>query len=162
MLSERKGVLWVCALIVGVGALLSLALSMRLLLGSPTSPSLQRIVMSLFVLSIFAWAPPVWLAVEYIRATRETDTWRERMSGLNGTEVLALTRHCPASLKTLALGGAIFGLVQSFRIGGVTATGDQVLTGTELMGFLAGSAVFFCLGFPVITSAALMRGSYDD
>jgi hypothetical protein len=36
------------------------------------------------------------------------------------------------------------------------------MTVRDLKGFLAGAAVFLCLSFPVIASAARMEGGYGD
>jgi hypothetical protein len=162
MLSEWKGFLWTCALANGAAIVLSVALSVRLLLGGSVSPRFELTVMSLFFFTFLAYLPAVILMTEYTKAAREGVTGLKRASGLSGREIASLTRYCPGPLKIASVVGIVLGSLQLFRIGEASVALGPGLTTIELRGMLAGATVFLCIAFPVLTSAARMKGGYGD
>jgi hypothetical protein len=99
---------------------------------------------------------------EYTKATREGATTLERASGLSGREIVSLTSHCPGPLKIAAAVGIVLGFLQMLRIGEASVALGPGMSTTELTGMLAGATFFLCLAFPVLVSAARMKGGYGD
>jgi hypothetical protein len=160
ILSEHKGILSVCALISGLGAAVSFALLVRLLFGGAASVLLEQTVMSLCVLAILSFLVAILLLTEHTRATRVAGTQSTRMS--DRALIASVTRHCPGPLKVACLAGAVLATLQGLAIGDASWVSGQLPTVRELRGFTAGATVFFCLGLPVIASAAFMDGGYDN
>jgi hypothetical protein len=161
ILAECKGFLRTCAVVTGCGALLSIVLSVWLLFGRSVSPPLVLATMSLFFLAFLSWLPVMLLLSEYTRATRGPPSF-SRDPALSGSELASLTRHCPGRVWGLTIAGIVFAAVQWVKVGDVDVALGGNIEPDQLRGLLAGATVFFCLGLPVLTSAALMQGGYDD
>jgi cobalamin synthase len=150
ILSEKKSALAVCAWITGGGAVMALALSVRLLFGGPITPLVEHTTIALCALAVLSWLVTMLLMTEVTRANR------------GGGQISAAVRHCPVPLKVAAAVGIVLASLQMIPIGEVSAVPGQAMTPRELRGFLSGAVVFLCLSFPVIASAALMKGGYGD
>jgi hypothetical protein len=161
ILAECKGFLWTCAAVTGCGALFSIALSVWLLFGRPASPPVVLAAMPLFFLAFPSWLSVMLLLSEYLRATRGPPSFI-RDPALSGGELVSLTRHCPGRVWGVTIAGIVFAVAQWLKVGDVDVALGGDVEPDQLRGLLAGATVFFCLGLPVITSAALMEGGYED
>lgn len=161
MLSECKGFLWICAIVTGCGALLSIGLSLWLIVGRPVSPPVVLTTMSLFFFTFASWLLVMLLVSEYTRATRGPPSF-SRDPALDGKELASLTNRCPREIWGIAIFGFVFAVMQWLKVGDVDVALAGDMSPNQLRGLLAGATVFLCLGLPVLTSAALMEGGYDD
>jgi hypothetical protein len=161
MLAECKGFLRICTLVTGCGAVLSIALSVGLLFGREASPLLELTTTSLFFLAFPSWLLVMLLLSEYTRATRGPPDL-SRDAELSGSELASLTRHCPGGIWGVTIFGIVYAVAQWLQVGDVDVALGGDISPNELRGLLAGATVFLSLSLPVLSSAALMEGGYDD
>lgn len=117
----------------------------------------------LLVATFTVFCVGISLAGEFVEASRPALSWRNRMSGLSGTELKALTQWCPRWLIAVSLSGVFIGLALLIALGGhVHWSSGTPFTTRESLGGCAGVLVFALLPLPVLASASRMPGSFDN
>jgi hypothetical protein len=160
ILSEHKGGLSVAAAVTGLGALMALALWIRLLFGGPVSDRLEQAAFTLCMLAVLSGLVAILLLSEHAGARRARGVTSAR--ALEQDQIAAVIRHCPAPVKIACLVGAALATLQGLAIGDADWLPGHTPSIRELRGFLSAALFFSCLSLPVIASAASMEGGYSE
>lgn len=163
-LSERKGLLGFVALVTAIALLVDLALWLRLHAGRTPTLSDQSTALWMMGIMFVQWVTVCWLMVEEDRARRESgvEPPDEDSADLDHPQIKALFGRCPSLITwTCGILGAI-ALVDSFRYDNICIQFGREMTGRELLSFVSPGLIFLCLGLPILVSATLMDGGYED
>jgi hypothetical protein len=162
MLSEKKWLLRTAELLAILGALASLLVALRSYRYPDPDFPIFLAASGGMALLMLTFLPACMLSGEYVRTVRLATSWRQRVDGLNASELKALVRWAPKLYLVAAAAGVFIAVAVAITFGGVTISDSQPARPSDVVAVALSFAAFHLFALPLLGSAARMPGAYAE